>query len=113
MLGGLVIGVAQVGLTFGEAAETYTLLSVGEYKPNFATSRLLRQIPRGLEQSLALPEPSEDACRRHYAAHAARYRTGERVRGPADVALRTFAAVEEAGAGGQRLVLAVRHRRQG
>jgi peptidyl-prolyl cis-trans isomerase C len=33
-----------------------------------------------LERELQLPEPSEDACRRHYAAHAARYRTGERVR---------------------------------
>ena len=27
-----------------------------------------------------MPEPSEDACRRHYAAHEATYRTGERVR---------------------------------
>jgi peptidyl-prolyl cis-trans isomerase C len=27
-----------------------------------------------------VPEPSEQACRRHYAAHEARYRTGERVR---------------------------------
>ena len=33
-----------------------------------------------LERELQLPEPSEDACKRHYAAHAARYRTGERVR---------------------------------
>lgn len=33
-----------------------------------------------LEQALKLPEPSEDACRRHYAAHASDYRTGERVR---------------------------------
>ena len=33
-----------------------------------------------LEQALALPEPSEEACRRHHAAHAATYRTGERVR---------------------------------
>ena len=33
-----------------------------------------------LEQSLALPEPSEDACRRHHAAHESSYRTGERVR---------------------------------
>ena len=32
-----------------------------------------------LEAELAVPEPSEDACRRHHAAHAARYRTGERV----------------------------------
>jgi len=33
-----------------------------------------------LEQSLNVPEPSEDACRRHYAAHEGTYRTGERVR---------------------------------
>ncbi|MEK9953451.1 MAG: peptidylprolyl isomerase [Curvibacter sp.] len=31
-----------------------------------------------LEQSLQIPEPSETACRRHHAAHAARYRVGER-----------------------------------
>lgn len=33
-----------------------------------------------LEQSLAVPEPSDEDCRRHYAAHQGRYRTGERVR---------------------------------
>lgn len=33
-----------------------------------------------LEQNLNVPEPSEDACRRHHAAHASTYRTGERVR---------------------------------
>ena len=33
-----------------------------------------------LERELVLPEPSEDACRRHHAAHQARYRSGERVR---------------------------------
>jgi peptidyl-prolyl cis-trans isomerase C len=33
-----------------------------------------------LEKNLNLPEPSEAACRRHYAAHAGAYRTGERVR---------------------------------
>lgn len=33
-----------------------------------------------LEKNLKVPEPSEEACRRHYAAHAATYRTGERVR---------------------------------
>ena len=32
-----------------------------------------------LEQSLAMPEPSEQACRHHYAAHLALYSTGERV----------------------------------
>lgn len=33
-----------------------------------------------LERELQLPEPSEDACLRHHAAHPARYRTGQRVR---------------------------------
>ena len=33
-----------------------------------------------LEQNLNMPEPSEEACRRHYAAHAGTYHTGERVR---------------------------------
>ncbi len=32
-----------------------------------------------LEQSLAIPEPSDEACRRHHAAHQATYSTGERV----------------------------------
>lgn len=32
-----------------------------------------------LERELAVPEPSEHACRRHHAAHAARYAVGERV----------------------------------
>ena len=30
-----------------------------------------------LERELQRPDPSEEACRRHYAAHAARYRSGE------------------------------------
>ena len=33
-----------------------------------------------LEQNLQVPEPAEDACRRHHAAHTSTYRTGERVR---------------------------------
>lgn len=33
-----------------------------------------------LERELNLPEPSEQACRRHHAAHESAYRTGERVR---------------------------------
>src|SRR5690606_4728645 len=33
-----------------------------------------------LERELVLPEPSEEACRRHHATHPARYSTGERVR---------------------------------
>lgn len=33
-----------------------------------------------LERNLTIPEPSEEECRRHYAANPARYSTGERVR---------------------------------
>jgi peptidyl-prolyl cis-trans isomerase C len=32
-----------------------------------------------LERELQLPEPSDEACRRHFAAQSARYRSGERV----------------------------------
>jgi peptidyl-prolyl cis-trans isomerase C len=32
-----------------------------------------------LDRALAVPEPDEDACRRHYAANAGRYAVGERV----------------------------------
>lgn len=39
-----------------------------------------RAIETLLEQSLAVPEPSDEACRRHFAAHSAHYRSGERVR---------------------------------
>jgi len=33
-----------------------------------------------LDSALQLPDPSDEACRRHFAAHAAHYRRGERVR---------------------------------
>lgn len=36
-------------------------------------------IERLLDRELQLPEPSDEACRRHHAAHAARYAVGERV----------------------------------
>jgi len=32
-----------------------------------------------LDRELSVPEPDDDACRRHYTAHASEYRTGERV----------------------------------
>ncbi len=32
-----------------------------------------------LERELQLPDPADEACRRHHAAHPARYRSGERV----------------------------------
>ena len=37
-------------------------------------------IDRWLETALEVPEPSEEACRRHHAATASRWRTGERAR---------------------------------
>lgn len=37
-------------------------------------------IDRWLETALEVPEPSEEACRRHYAATVSRWRTGERAR---------------------------------
>ncbi len=45
--------------------------------PSEAASSAIEQL---LEQSLNVPEPSEQACRRHHSAHAARYRLGERAR---------------------------------
>ncbi len=32
-----------------------------------------------LERNLQVPEPTDEACQRHYAAHQARYRIGERI----------------------------------
>jgi peptidyl-prolyl cis-trans isomerase C len=39
-----------------------------------------RAIEALLEKELHLPEPADEACRRHYLAHEGSYRTGERVR---------------------------------
>ena len=39
-----------------------------------------RAIEALLERELNVPDPTEDACRRHYAAHETAYRTGERAR---------------------------------
>ena len=41
-----------------------------------ASSNAVEQL---LEQALAIPDPSEDACRRHHAANLARYSSGEKV----------------------------------
>ena len=43
--------------------------------PSEAASEAIEQL---LEHNLQIPDPSEEACRRHHAAHAARYRIGER-----------------------------------
>jgi peptidyl-prolyl cis-trans isomerase C len=39
-----------------------------------------RAVEALLDRELNVPDPTEDACRRHYAAHETAYRTGERVR---------------------------------
>lgn len=49
--------------------------STADGVPSEAASNAIEQL---LEQSLQIPEPSEEACQRHFAAHAARYRVGER-----------------------------------
>lgn len=65
-----------------QAAQRGGLLSVGD-EP--ATDGVISEtasqaIEALLERELTVPEPDEQACRRHHAAHAARYRVGERVR---------------------------------
>lgn len=42
-----------------------------------AASNAIEQL---LERKLAIPEPSEEECRRHHSAHQANYSSGERVR---------------------------------
>lgn len=49
--------------------------SAADGVPSEAAADAIEQL---LEQSLQIPDPSEEACRRHHAAHAARYRVGER-----------------------------------
>lgn len=44
------------------------------------SERASQAIEQLLEQSLHLPEPGEDACRRHFDANPARFAQGERVR---------------------------------
>ena len=49
-------------------------------RPDGVISELASQaVDDWLARELRLPDPSEEACRRHHAAHPARYRTGERV----------------------------------
>ena len=61
--------VAQGLLTESDAATADGVLSE-------EASSAIEQL---LELNLAQPEPSEEACRRHHAAHQATYSTGERV----------------------------------
>ena len=65
-----------------QAAQRAGLLAQGDPAPQAgAVSEAASDaIERWLEQNLQIPEPTDEACRRHHAAHAARYRPGERVR---------------------------------
>jgi peptidyl-prolyl cis-trans isomerase C len=91
---GVALAPAQHGLTADElrqractellrqAAMAQGLLDADDPAPvdgaiSEAASRAIEAL---LDRELATPEPSEEACRRHHAAHAARYTVGERLR---------------------------------
>ena len=64
-----------------QAAQAHQLLASGEPPgtdgvSSEATSSAIEFL---LERELKIPDPSVDACRRHSAAHAAKYRSGEKV----------------------------------
>jgi peptidyl-prolyl cis-trans isomerase C len=65
-----------------QAAIAAGLLDAADPAPSDGaiSSEASAAIDAWLERELQLPEPSEEACRRHHAAHPARYRSGERVR---------------------------------
>jgi peptidyl-prolyl cis-trans isomerase C len=64
-----------------QAAQRTGLLAMADIATDGVPSEAAVQaIEQLLEQSLQVPEPSEEACRRHFAAYAARYRIGERAR---------------------------------
>lgn len=64
-----------------QAAIEAGLLSADDPAPHdgIPTEAASAAIERLLDQSIQVPEPSEEACRRHYAAQQAVYRRGERV----------------------------------
>jgi peptidyl-prolyl cis-trans isomerase C len=64
-----------------QAAIGLGLLTASDISPpdGVLSEEASRAIEALLEQSLAIPEPSEEACRRHHAAHQSLYSTGERV----------------------------------
>jgi peptidyl-prolyl cis-trans isomerase C len=64
-----------------QAAIEAGLLDASDVAPNdgVISEAASAAIDTWLERELHLPEPSDEACRRHHAAHAPRYRTGERV----------------------------------
>lgn len=65
-----------------QAAIQSGLLAVTDVAPadGVLSEAASQAIDAWLERELQLPDPSDEACRRHHAAHLARYRTGERVR---------------------------------
>lgn len=65
-----------------QAAIAAGLLDAGDPAPlaGVTSEAASAAIEALLEQELKLPEPTDEACRRHHAAHAARHAIGERVR---------------------------------
>jgi peptidyl-prolyl cis-trans isomerase C len=64
-----------------QAAQSAGLLPVDDEGSAFGipSAAAADAIDTLLDQALQVPEPTEEACRRRYAAHEATYRTGERV----------------------------------
>lgn len=64
-----------------QAAQRDGLLALDDEVPveGAMTEAASDAIEQWLERNLNVPEPTDDACRRHYAAHARKYRQGERV----------------------------------
>lgn len=65
-----------------QAAQRDGLLSRHDPAPaaGVVSEAASQAIEAWLDKNLQIPEPTEEACRRHHAAHAAQYRPGERVR---------------------------------
>ena len=65
-----------------QAAQSAGLLTASDAAPTdgVISEAASAAIEALLEHHLQAPEPSEQACRRHHAAHASIYRSGERVR---------------------------------
>lgn len=65
-----------------QAAQSAGLLAAGDTAAvdGVISAAASSAIEALLERNLVLPEPTGEDCRRHYAAHQGRYRTGERVR---------------------------------
>lgn len=64
-----------------QAAITHGLLGAGDVPAadGILSEQASSAIEALLEQQLVIPEPSEEACRRHHAAHLVSYSSGERV----------------------------------